>query len=151
MQNDILWLHSITANTRILPAVRARLPQRTPHARPDQVSHAPSLPDPITDDTGHHTTPPSARTAHTRTRPDTGQDHTPAGCWRGLTAIPKTLANSTPSGYLTWSKLLTLFHEIQGRAPVLLQSQVPLSTIDEEPRSPADLVFAGQRAILRIM
>jgi integrase len=37
---------------------------------------------------------------------------------------------------------------VTGRAPVLLQLSVPLSTTDEETRSPADHIFAGQRELL---
>ena len=43
---------------------------------------------------------------------------------------------------------MTLFREVRDRAPVLLQFHVSLSTTDIQKRSPADLVFAGQRAFL---
>ena len=54
------------------------------------------------------------------------------GCQRGLVALPKILANSTRSGHMTWSKLLTLFHQGQSPAPVLLQFHVPLSTSNRQ-------------------
>ena len=51
----------------------------------------------------------------------------------------------TPIGL---EQTMTPFERVTGRAPVLLQLSVPLSTTDEEPRSPADHVFAGQRTFL---
>jgi hypothetical protein len=83
---------------------------------------------------------PTLSLAHTE-RPYTAQQrltpHIPRpGCRRRSAALPKNLANSTRSGHVTWSKLLTLFHQGQSPAPVLLQFHVPLSTSGGQSRLP---------------
>ncbi len=75
-----------------------------------------------------------------------GPPHTPDRLPAWISALPKILVNSTRSGHMTWSKCVTLYHGGQSPAPVLLQVYVSLSTTDSGTRSPADHIFAGQRA-----
>lgn len=62
-------------------------------------------------------------------------------------AQPKSSIRFTRTGSRSWSKTVTLFHGSRTPAPALLQFGAPLSKVDGKTRSPAEPVYAGQRAI----